>query len=220
MLAKVRELVLPQIERQAPFEAWIIDDTGFPKKGKHSVGVAHQYCGQTGKQDNCQVAVSLSLANHEASLPVAYQLYLPKSGRTMRERRAKAGVPDEIEFQTKPEIALEQIAWACAAGLPRGVVLMDAAYGTDASLRARRDARLGLDLCRPASAPERWSQAWRRRCGQDHPAEALALGLPKRAGRRSPGARAQPRRSTRASPGCGCGPAATAARGPNPRNGC
>ena len=78
VLAKVREMVLPAIERHGPIDAWIIDDTGFPKQGRHSVGVARQYCGQLGKQDNCQVAVSLSIANHHASLPVAYQLYLPK----------------------------------------------------------------------------------------------------------------------------------------------
>jgi SRSO17 transposase len=76
--ARVGELVLPAIERSGPIEAWIIDDTGFPKKGRHSVGVTRQYCGQLGKQDNCQVAVSLSLANHDASLPVAYRLYLPE----------------------------------------------------------------------------------------------------------------------------------------------
>jgi SRSO17 transposase len=79
VLSKVREMVLPSIERHGPIEAWIIDDTGFPKKGTHSVGVARQYCGQLGKQDNCQVAVSLSVANHHASLPVAYRLYLPET---------------------------------------------------------------------------------------------------------------------------------------------
>jgi SRSO17 transposase len=77
VLGKVREIVLPAIERQGSVEAWIIDDTGFPKQGRHSVGVARQYCGQLGKQDNCQVAVSLSLANRHASLPVAWRLYLP-----------------------------------------------------------------------------------------------------------------------------------------------
>jgi len=75
MLAKVSDLVLPAIERSGPIEAWIIDDTGFPKKGRHSVGVTRQYCGQLGKQDNCQVAVSLSLANHHGSLPVALTVW-------------------------------------------------------------------------------------------------------------------------------------------------
>ena len=73
VLAKVGEMVLPAIESEGPIEAWIIDDTGFPKKGEHSVGVARQYCGQLGKRENCQVAVSLSLANHHASLPVAWR---------------------------------------------------------------------------------------------------------------------------------------------------
>src|SRR6195256_5018802 len=96
VLAKVREMVLPAIERSGPIEAWIIDDTSFPKQGKHSVGVQHQYCGQLGKQANCQVAVSLSIANHSASLPVAYQLYLPKVWAEDMARRDKAGVPSDI----------------------------------------------------------------------------------------------------------------------------
>src|SRR5450432_2511888 len=136
VLAKVREIVLPSIERHGPIEAWIIDDTGFPKKGRHSVGVARQYCGQLGKQDNCQVAVSLSLANHHASLPVAYRLYLPEDWAEDSKRRRKTGVPEDICFKTKPEIALEQIEAACKAGLPRGVVLMDAGYGCNTDLRA------------------------------------------------------------------------------------
>ena len=135
VLAKVRELVLPVLERHGPIEAWIIDDTSFPKKGQHSVGVARQYCGELGKQDNCQVAVTLSIANHDASLPVAYRLYLPKEWASDRKRRRKVGVPDEIGFKTKPEIALAQIRWACEAGLPRGAVLMDAGYGVDTDLR-------------------------------------------------------------------------------------
>src|SRR5262249_28645499 len=81
-------------ERHGPIEAWIIDDTSFPKKGRHSVGVARQYCGELGKQDNCQVAVTLSIANHDASLPVAYRLYLPKEWASDRKRRRKVGVPD------------------------------------------------------------------------------------------------------------------------------
>src|SRR5580704_2826399 len=93
VLAKVREKVLPEIERPGPIEAWIIDDTSFPKQGRHSVGVAHPYCGQLGKQANCQVAVSLSIANHHASLPVAYQLCLPKDWAEDRARRRKAPRP-------------------------------------------------------------------------------------------------------------------------------
>jgi len=135
LLAKVREQVLPGIEAHGPIEAWIIDDTGFRKKGRHSVGVARQYLGEIGKQDNCQVAVSLSLANAWASLPVALRLYLPKAWAEDGARRKAAGVPEEIGFATKPQIALEQIQRACEAGLPRGVVLMDAGYGVDARLR-------------------------------------------------------------------------------------
>src|SRR5918993_1051127 len=135
VLTRVRELVLPALERAGPIEAWIIDDTGFPKKGQHSVGVARQYCGQLGKQDNCQVAVTLSLANRTASLPVAYRLYLPKDWTDDPARLRQAGVPEAITFQTKPEIALAQIRATAEAGLPRGVVLMDAGYGTDTQLR-------------------------------------------------------------------------------------
>jgi SRSO17 transposase len=135
VLAKVRELVLPGIERHGAIRAWIIDDTSFPKQGRHSVGVARQYCGQLGKQDNCQTVVTLSLANDYASLPVAHRLYLPREWVDDSARRAKAGVPEDIGFQTKPQIALDLIRWACAAGLPRGVALLDAGYGVDATLR-------------------------------------------------------------------------------------
>ncbi len=114
---------------------WIIDDTGFPKKGKHSVGVARQYCGQLGKQDNCQVAVSLSLASEHGSVPIAYQLYLPKDWAADPERRKTAGVPANIAFATKPEIALAQMRQAIASGVQRGVVLADAGYGDETAFR-------------------------------------------------------------------------------------
>jgi SRSO17 transposase len=143
VLAKVRELVLPAIESSGPIEAWIVDDTGFPKKGVHSVGVARQYCGRLGKQDNCQVAVSLSVANHTASLPIAYQLYLPEEWAGATARRAQAHVPETITFQTKPEIALKQIKTALEAGIPAGVALADAGYGVDAKFRSGLTA-LGL----------------------------------------------------------------------------
>ena len=143
VLGKVREIVLPALERHEPIEAWIIDDTAFPKQGRHSVGVARQYCGELGKQDNCQVAVSLSLANRHASLPVAYRLYLPEEWAEDEERRRKAGVPEAVRFQTKHEIALEQLRWACAQNLPRGVALMDPGYGNSALMRMEITA---LDL--------------------------------------------------------------------------
>jgi|SRR5262245_22101855 len=178
VLAKVREMVLPNIERHGPIEAWIIDDTSFPKHGCHSVGVTHQYCGELGKQENCQVVVSLSLANHYASLPVAYRLYLPKGWAEDEKRRRKAGVPDEIDFQTKPKMALDQLAWACAAGLPRGVVLMDQAYGMDAALR-RGARQLGLDYS--AAVPARTLLERGKGNQGKMTAQTLALGLPKRA---------------------------------------
>src|SRR3982750_606068 len=120
MLSKVRDLVLPAIEGTGPIEAWIIDDTSFPKKGRHSTGVARQYCGQLGKQDNCQVAVSLSVAPNAASLPVPYRLYLPQDWAADPARRKKAGVPESVVFQTKTEIELDQIRAAVGAGIPPG----------------------------------------------------------------------------------------------------
>ncbi len=135
VLQAVREYALPRMQRPGAIQVWIVDDTGFPKKGDHSVGVARQYCGQLGKQDNCQVAVSLSVAHRQASLPVAYQLYLPKSWAEDQPRRREAGIPEEVVFRTKPEMALEQIRWAVEEKLPCGIVLADAAYGNDTAFR-------------------------------------------------------------------------------------
>jgi SRSO17 transposase len=197
VLAKVASMVTPAIESIGPIEAWIIDDTSFPKKGKHSVGVARQYSGQLGKQDNCQVAVSLSIANDAASLPVAYRLYLPQDWADDTVRRQKAGVPEDVVFKTKPMIALEQIIAACDAGVPRGVVLMDAGYGADTKLRSGV-TELGLTYAagilphtsmwtrnNPPPSPRVWSGRGRppkliRRDREHQPASArtLALGLP------------------------------------------
>jgi SRSO17 transposase len=135
VLTAVRQQVLPAVERRGAIRAWIVDDTGFPKKGTHSVGVARQYCGQLGKQDNCQVAVSLSIANAHASLPIAYRLYLPEPWANDPIRRDKAGVPDAVTFETKPQIALGQIRAARDAGVPPAAVLTDAGYGVDTNFR-------------------------------------------------------------------------------------
>jgi SRSO17 transposase len=143
VLAEVRAYVLPAIERRGPIEAWILDDTSFPKQGRHSVGVARQYCGQLGKRANCQAAVTLSLANPHASLPVGYRLYLPKEWAEDAPRRKQAGVPDDVAFATKTAIALGLLDEALAQGLPRGFVLADAGYGSDTAFRQAVTA-LGL----------------------------------------------------------------------------
>ncbi len=135
VLDRCLDFVLPAMLRRDPVVAWVVDDTGFPKKGRESVGVTRQYCGQVGKQDNCRVAVSLSVTTEKASMPVAFRLYLPDSWVQDRKRRKKTGVPDATQFQTKPEIALDQIRRARERGIPQGVVLADAGYGTDTSFR-------------------------------------------------------------------------------------
>jgi SRSO17 transposase len=203
LLARVRAEVLPLMEGQGPVQAWIVDDTGFPKKGRHSVGVGRQYCGQIGKQDNCQVAVTLSLANAQASLPVAYRLYLPEAWAQDTERRRKAGVPEDICFQTKPEIALDQIRAALADQMPPGLVLADAGYGIDTAFRTALTA-LGMSyilgvqsstsLWPPGTAPlppKPWSGRGRpptrvRRSPEQKPlsAEKLARSLPETAWQR------------------------------------
>src|ERR671928_1432959 len=122
LLAAVRAYALPALQERGPVRAWLVDDTGLPKKGKLSVGVARQYCGRLGKRNNCQVAVTLSVASEAASLPVAYRLYLPEAWAADPARRAMAGGPEEVGFRTKPAIALDQMGRAVAGGGPPGVV--------------------------------------------------------------------------------------------------
>ena len=162
LMACVRDQVLPVVERAGPVEAWIIDDTSFPKKGTHSVGVTRQYCGQLGKTENCQVMVSLSVASEAASLPIAHRLFLPESWANDPERRRKAKVPEDIVFQSKTEIALDQIRTAMAQGISPGVVLADAGYGsgvdfrqgvTDLGLAYAAAIRPFVNVWRPGEAP-------------------------------------------------------------------
>jgi SRSO17 transposase len=135
LLEAVRHYALPAMQKQGPIVAWVVDDTGLVKKGPHSVGVTRQYCGQVGKQENCRVAVSLSLSTREASLPIAWQLYLPEIWTQDKKRRKATGIPLEIGFQTKPEIALQQIRAGVDRELPKAPVLADAAYGNDTKFR-------------------------------------------------------------------------------------
>ena len=134
MLRRIAQWVIPKMDfSQGGW--WIIDDTGFPKKGRHSVGVTRQYCGMLGKQDNCQVAVSLSLSCNQGSLPVAWQLYLPEDWAGDTQRRTKAGVPQEVRFATKTQIALQQLRTLLGEGAPPHCVLADAGYGVDNAFR-------------------------------------------------------------------------------------
>ncbi len=135
VLQEVRKYALSAMLQREPVVAWVVDDTGFVKKGTHSVGVARQYCGQVGKQENCRVAESLSVTTPTASVPVAWRLYLPESWAQDPERRKTAGVPEEISFATKQAIALGQIRGAVAAGIPTAPVLADAGYGNDTQFR-------------------------------------------------------------------------------------
>jgi SRSO17 transposase len=198
ILAQVRQQVLAAMQQHSPVVAWIIDDTGFPKQGTHSVGVARQYCGQVGKSDNCQAAVSLSVSTWNSSLPIAWRLYLPESWCQDAKRCQQAGVPKEIGFQTKPEIALEQLRHAMAQQVPAGVVLADAGYGKGTQFRTTL-TQLGLQyivgiesnatvwepgqqpLPAPPQKPGRGATPIRLRRAPDHQplsVKQLAISLP------------------------------------------
>lgn len=131
----VATYVLPKMEAQEPIVAWIVDDTCIPKKGEHSVGVARQYCGQLGKQDNCQVVVSTSVANHYASLPVAYRLFLHEDWTKDEKKRKEAGIPEQIPFKSKTKIALDQLRALKERPIARGIVLSDPGYGNESKFR-------------------------------------------------------------------------------------
>ena len=162
VLAAVRSYALTAMRQKGPIQAWIVDDTGFPKKGRHSVGVARQYCGQVGKQENCRVAVSLSVSTNTASVPIAWRLYLPHEWADDGARRKQAGIPDKLQFASKAAMALEQIRVAVEQQVPPAPVLAYAAYGTDTQFR-EAITQLGLryvlgiqsstSLWKPGEAP-------------------------------------------------------------------
>ena len=129
----IRREVVPHFE---PIEAWIVDETGWLKQGKNSVGVAHQYCGAVGKQANCQVSVELVVSDGFVAAPVGGRLYLPQSWIDDPQRCAKAGVPSDVGFATKNEIALTLIEQALADQVVPAPVLGDAAYGNGFAFRA------------------------------------------------------------------------------------
>jgi SRSO17 transposase len=203
VMGAVQTWVLPKMSFKAGATTFLIaDDTGMPKQGVHSVGVARQYCGQLGKTESCQVAVSLSIATPQASLPIKYRLYLPQCWIDDPQRCADAGVPEGIAFASKPQISLDQIAQAKQAGLPGEVLVADAGYGDHTHYRDGITA-LGLlyvvgikpatTVWAPSSAPlpaKPWSGKGRkptrlRRDDTHSPVsvKALALALPQTAWR-------------------------------------
>jgi SRSO17 transposase len=139
----IRREVIPSL---GALEAWIVDETGWIKQGQHSVGVSHQYCGSVGKQANCQVCVEVVVSDGEIAAPAAGRLYLPQSWTEDRSRCRRAGVPDNVKFATKPEIALELLRAVVADGVEPAPVLADKVYGDCYEFRAGL-RELGLEYC-------------------------------------------------------------------------
>ncbi len=152
----IRREVIPVVE---PLQAWGVDETGWLKQGSDSVGVSHQYCGAAGKQAQCQMAVELVVSDGEVAAPVGGRLYLPEGWTKDRPRRAKAGVPETVSFQTKPQIAGDLIEESLQDGLSAAPILGDSVYGNASELRARI-RRLGLEYFFNAEEP--WL-AWTQR---------------------------------------------------------
>jgi SRSO17 transposase len=129
----VRREVIPSL---GPIECWVVDETGWIKQGDHSVGVSHQYCGSVGKQANCQVSVELVVSDGLVAAPVGGRLYLPQKWIEDRQRCSTAGVPPEVSFATKPQIAIALLEEALRDGVCPGPVLADSVYGDNAEFRA------------------------------------------------------------------------------------
>jgi SRSO17 transposase len=130
------QYALEAMTGREPVEVWIVDDTGFLKQGKHSVGVQRQYTGSAGKITNCQIGVSLSVATRTEHLPLDFELYLPEGWANDEARRREARVPADVSFKTKPQLALQMIDRAVQDGVPPGIVLGDTGYGSSSQFRA------------------------------------------------------------------------------------
>ena len=240
LLRRVRTFVLPAIEKSGRISAWIVDDTGFPKKGVHSVGVARQYCGQLGKQDNCQVAVSLSAANEHASLPIAFRLYLPEDWAADPVRRARPAFPRTLcssPNRKSPSTRSAPRAPRRTGGGRAGGRRLRDRHGVRTAL-----TRMGLTYvvgvqssgaARPPGSgplpPKAWSGQGRpptlmrrdRRTSLNRPDNSPNRCRPTH-GVTSHGAKASTKLCIPGSPACECGPriATTGARSPIPKNGC
>jgi len=139
----VRKEIVPHLE---PLEAWVVDETGWVKQGSHSVGVGHQYCGAVGKQANCRVSVGVVVSDGWIAAPVGGRLYLPERWTQDRARCQAAGVPEEVKFATKPELALEILRQAKRDGVPPAPVLGDCVYGNNGQFRAGVRDELGMEF--------------------------------------------------------------------------
>jgi SRSO17 transposase len=177
--------VIEALEEQEPVTTWIIDDTGFPKQGKHSVGVQRQYSGTLGKIGNCQIGVSLTIATKHEHVPIDFALYLPTSWTDDFARRERARVPADVVFKTKPDLALELVTRAVEDKIPGNILLVDAAYG--ASSEFRNTVRMfGFDLGVAVTASTKvWPlDKMNRRRGAPLSAQDLGVELGQRAFRR------------------------------------
>jgi len=182
----LRSEVLPVF---GPVDSWIVDETGWIKQGNKSVGVAHQYCGSVGKKANCQVSVHLAASNGEAAAPMAARLFLPEAWISDPERRRRAGVPQEVIFRSKPEIALDLVAQVIGEGLEPAPLLGDCQYGHSGPLR-KGLRELGCPyMLQVESALKAWTQRpdlrkartrWvpKTRCPQAASVLEIARGLP------------------------------------------
>src|SRR3954466_5453893 len=133
VVGAVAERVVPEID----VEAWVLDDTGFPKDGKDSPGVKRQYSGTLGKTGNCQIGVSVHAVGARGTVPVGWALYLPEDWCADQQRRHKAKIPERVEFKTKPELGVELVEHAAGWEIPKAPVLGDHAYGENTWLRDR-----------------------------------------------------------------------------------
>lgn len=124
-----------------PDSAWVIDDTGFPKQGGHSVAVERQYSGTLGKIGNCQVAVSLHQVGEMGNTVLGWRLYLPESWAEDAARREEAGIPDEVRFKPKWQLSLDMLDQVRGWGLPDRLVIADAGYGDTTEFREALEAR-------------------------------------------------------------------------------
>lgn len=204
-----------------PDAAWVVDDTGFPKQGHHSVGVERQYSGTLGKTGNCQVAVSLHHVGEQGHAVLGWRLYLPEGWAADEQRREQAGVPPEVTFRPKWQLALDLVDQVRSWDVPARVVIADAGYGEVTEFRAGLEARALPYVVGVSAKVGVWTQPPGAEIpptagGVDHPNDTTTAvkdrprwakwpGRPKD-GRRCGGGRAPKDGWRRASWRCGCGP--------------